>query len=241
MRFNCTKKNCRPKHRLLRRLRKRLLPHARHFCVCFGTLLPLAAAALSFANCATYNDTGFFTYTGMGYGHEKITPDPVIENNGLNYLAGLGYDFGPVSANLTVDVMLFSVAEYHGYMYESSKIESTFNLGAGINLGVKIFESDFFDLTLPVGVLFRGSTLKLAHEYSAFSRDYADYNISFNYFYLNIESGLIPSLQFAEKWFLLVPFYIGYPVFKDVKTTNYNENKYDAFNCTVGICVKRLF
>jgi hypothetical protein len=217
-------------------------PHTnRRFLRRFMQLLPITAVALFFVNCATYNDKGFFVYTGLGYGHEKIKPDPEIESNGLNYLAGLGYDFGPVSANLTVDMMLFSITEYHGLGYASSKIEDAFNMGAGVNVGVKIFESDFFDLTLPVGALFRGSTLKLAHEYSAFSSDYTDYDIEFSYFYLNVETGLIPSLQVAEKWFLLVPFYIGYPVLKDLKTTNYPKKEYSAFNCSVGICVKRLF
>jgi len=117
------------------------------------------------------SDKGFFIYWGLGYGYENIEQNSgtidkrtKITNNGLNGLIGMDYDFGRVSIDLSVDCMLFTRVKYEEYGYSASQIDDVFYAGAGTYIGLKLINSKVFDLTLPLGALFRISKLEVTHD-----------------------------------------------------------------------------
>ena len=179
----------------------------------------------------TKSDKGFYMYSGFIYNHESIDPDPIIINDGLNVLLGMGYDFGPVSLNLAGDFMMISNIQYASYRYSRPEIKDAFNAGIGASIGVKLLNSRIFDVTLPLGILFRASFLNVSH----------DDKREFMYLYLNAETGLVPAVWFSRYLALEAPFSIGYPVYKYHKITNYKKNDFDVFNYSIGLCLKLKF
>jgi len=181
---------------------------------------------------AELSDKGFYVYVGLGYGFEKIDPDPKITYNGLNGLIGLGYDFGGrISIDLSIEYMLLAGISYTGYGYSIPKIENGLNGGIGADLGIKLINNKTIDLILPLGVLFRVNRLEVTQ----------DNKKKFSYTYLNLESGLIASFRLGKSFYLTLPFYIGYPVYKNLNVTNYTKKDFDVINFSIGFCVKRLF
>jgi hypothetical protein len=187
-------------------------------------------------------DKGFFVFSGLLYGYEKITPDPVIETNGLNLQVGFGYDIGRINFNLLVEYTLIGLveAEYITYLGYTNELKPLINLSAGFNMGIKILDGNMFDIAVPIGVLFHITTLKI-NEY--YSNEYSpDIIREFGYYYLNVESGVILSLRLSNMYSIFLPFYIGYPVYKTMAAVNYSAAEdYKVLNFSAGLCFKLTF
>jgi hypothetical protein len=200
--------------------------------VCFMATLAILAGIVS---AEENSDKGFFIFAGFLYNYEKTGPDPKIEHSGLNISAGLGYDFERIAVNFLFDNNLIDRITYIGYGYGNLKIKDGRNAGFGVNIGYKLLNGPVFDLTIPVGVLFRLSGVNVEHGDEK----------KFSYQYLNVESGLMPSIKLSRTFMLLLPFNIGLPVglpvYKNYNFVNYTERDFDIFNFSVGINLRRTF
>lgn len=176
-------------------------------------------------------DKGFFIDVGLLYNYEKIGPDPAVGNNGINMLLGLGYDFGGINIHLFMTPWLFSQIEYSGYGYGSNgEIKDGNNNGVGFTIGIKVINGNIFDVTLPLGVLFRSSSITVQHGDEK----------EFEYTYLNIESGLVLSLG-SKPLTIVMPFYAGYTVEKKNEAVNYTKKDFDVMHFYIGLYLRRTF
>jgi hypothetical protein len=174
------------------------------------------------------SDRGYFIDMGILYNHESIGADPKIENSGISYFFGLGYDLGDVNVHLFFSPMLSTEVTHSGDEYDGGDVKDVSNLGAGLIIGIKIINGVAFDVTLPIGILFRSSTLKVSGE------------MDFAYKYLNIEWGAVLSWAF-ESITLLVPFYVGYPIYKTNDVTNYAQKDFAVTHYNIGLSMRRTF
>jgi hypothetical protein len=178
------------------------------------------------------SDKGFFLFSGFGYSYVKIGPDPVFENQGLNGFLGLGYDFHGVNINLLVDYTLLSTIKYQGYGYsQNAEIKTGEHNSIGINLGIKLINRNIFDFTIPIGASMNLSNYKVKH----------DNEREFKYIYINVESGVMLSWRLSKNFTLLLPFYIGYPIYKTSTIINYTKKEFEPFDYSVGIGLRRTF
>jgi hypothetical protein len=112
------------------------------------------AAASEYQNMIQKGDKGFFLESGILYGYSHFSPDPLIENNGVNVLFGLGYDFGKVELALNFDVGLAHKIKYTGWGYGSAvKIDEWTDAGIDLNAGIKIYNGQVFDFIVPLGLM----------------------------------------------------------------------------------------
>ncbi|MDR1232524.1 MAG: hypothetical protein LBK61_14115 [Spirochaetaceae bacterium] len=201
-------------------------------CVCSAVMLSVIAVFVWAQQSRNEtSDRGYFIDAGILYNYEKIGADPKIENTGISYLLGLGYDLGDVNIHLFFSPMLSTEVTHSGDEYgEGGDVMDVYNLGVGFNIGIKLINSNTFDMTLPVGILFRSSTLKMEQ---GGERDFV-------YKYLNIEWGLVLSWAF-ESITLLVPFYVGYPISKTNEVTNYAQKDFAVTHYNVGLSMRRTF
>ncbi|MDR1231309.1 MAG: hypothetical protein LBK61_07905 [Spirochaetaceae bacterium] len=182
-------------------------------------------------NRAKLTDKGFFIDVGLLYNYENIEPDPIVENSGINMLLGLGYDFGGINIQLFITPWLLTKIKYSGYGYGSNaEIKEGDNNGIGFNIGLKLMNGAIFDITLPVGVLFRRSFLTVQHGDTK----------EFEYAYLNIESGLVLSFGYKPLT-IVIPFYAGYTVQKNSETTNYTKKDFDVMHFNIGLYLRTTF
>jgi hypothetical protein len=182
-------------------------------------------------NHAKMTDKGFFIDVGILYNYENIEPDPVVQNSGINMLLGLGYDFGGINIQLFITPWLLTEIKYLGYGYGSNaEIKEGDNNGIGCNIGLKLMNGTIFDVTLPIGVLFRRSSITVQHGDTK----------EFEYTYLNIESGLVLSFGYKPLT-IVIPLYAGYTVLKNSETTNYTKKDFDVMHFNVGLYLRITF
>jgi hypothetical protein len=177
------------------------------------------------------SDRGYFIDAGILYNYENISSNPKIENSGISYLLGLGYDLGDVNVHLYFTPMLSTEVKYTGDDNGGGNdVNDVYNVGVGLNVGIKLINGRAFDVTLPIGILFRTSTLKVGQG------DEKD----FTYSYINIEWGLVLSWSF-DSITLLVPFYVGYPISKTNDVKNYTKKDFAVTHYNIGLSMRRTF
>jgi hypothetical protein len=200
----------------------------------------LAVAVLLFSPCLlfaesshrTYYDKAFYIQPGLDYEYESIKNDPEWRMNSMFLDSEFGYDFGnrlSINASLGLGMLTRAQCEYWKYVGYSSKFTYNMGLRLGLNMGVKILNTNRFDIVLPVGILFA----------------YDDYGIQnkekedFTYKYLNVESGLQFIFRCNNRLAVVVPFNVGYPVYKKLNASNYDRSSFDnALNLSAGLALR---
>jgi len=201
----------------------------------------------------TSGGKGLFFDWGMTFNHITFDPLPEVSNNGLNLLAGLGYDFGRwITLGASFDMGLYALTEYSGPGYENTTraIDSSFgswwDIGIAFDLGIKLVHSKTFSLIIPAGLSMRwydiGVTFTPNYGYK-FADGSSKKTLAYKYTFTSVETGVIFAFR-TGKGEILVPFKIGFPVSKSVtypsELSGLSANV-DVINWSVGFVWRGLF
>lgn len=158
---------------------------------------------------------GFFLDFGVLYNFEHLEDSPKFNAHNLLLEIGGGYDFGRIIARLYGNFGFL----LGGYAYWSNGTEPILeglnaSIGKfGIEAGIKIIDTNLFDLAIPIGLLFNWTTY--TQKNPSYTSNKNPYDRKWEYDYMNIQSGIDIKFSLGRHFSLCIPLSIGYPLVKD--------------------------
>jgi len=169
----------------------------------------------------------FFFDFNVLYDYERLVSDDdfSVNTNNLLFEIAIGYDFGRVIPKIAFDIglPLSGSINFTDGTEDLTKVMDSQNFKLGLEVGLKPIDTNKFDLSIPLGIMFNWST------YTQKNPSYASgqpYDRVWAYTYINLYSGINATIQVNKHCKLGLFARGGYPVSKELEYKEVLQGNY---------------